>query len=244
MSDTIEEEGRSFYEKNGGRVEEGSSKGALVVESVNKIMRSLKRTVYTNNDYCVCPGCFAVDCSYYLKQVLKSLPGIYYEVLPKSSTSGKTALAKDYYQFFADLPEEAKTGDYWQKIEDIKDVKPGDIIAFKYCDKKSTTGHVMVAYSPSQRSGCDDKDQYWVWVSDSANSGHFDDTRNGKGKYAKDFEYIAYNGSGGKPSGVGIGKMWFNTSNSPPYYRWSHCNKPKDPLKDNPRIKISIGRPI
>lgn len=215
--------------------------GAAVKASVDEIMLKLKRTLYTNSGYAEDPDCLlALDCSAYVKLVLMALPPEYYEVLPKSSKNGKTALAEDYYEYFRRAPADPADAELWMQVKHIKDVRPGDIIAYKYTDsgKHSTTGHVMVAYSRPAQSRCDDADQYWVYVSDSANSGHRDDTRNGKGPFAPSFHYVAYNGSHGEPSGVGIGKLWFNTGSSP-YYRWNSCsgNKHSD-------IQIAIGRPI
>jgi hypothetical protein len=221
--------------------------GKLVIASVDAIMSSITRTLYTNSKYCVDIEClYAVDCSFYMKQVLKRLPKEYYDALPKSSESGNTVLAKDYYNFFKACRIEPKAGDLWQKVENITKVKRGDIIAYKYIDSgHSTTGHVMVAYSTATKSTAECKkpegyvNQHWLWVSDSANSGHREDTRDNEGPYASSFKYTAFSTtSPGRGSGVGIGKMWFNTG-SKPFFRWSKvCGKA------NTEIKIAIGRPI
>ena len=216
-----------------------NSMGPVVKNAVDQLLGQVKRTLYTNSGYATNPECLlAVDCSYYVKQVLKGLPPIYYTLLQQSS--GKTtALAEDYYEFFSGLPTEFSGTQFWIRVEHIKDVRPGDIIACKYKDQDGpTTGHVMVAYTRAVQSRCSDKDQHWLYVSDSARSGHADDTRNSAGRYAKTFQYTAYEGGGGEPSGAGIGKMWFNTGKKPSY-RWKSCSGAQ-----HADFLIAIGRPM
>ena len=223
--------------------DDSSDLGWMVKNSVDQLLGQTKRTLYTNTGYSTDPECLlALDCSYFVKQVLKALPAKYYDALPKSSSSHTTALAEDYYDYFSSLPTMSSGSDLWIRVEHIKDVQPGDIIAYKYTgkdkDSHDTTGHVMVAYTRAVQSQCKDTGQHWVYVADSADSGHADDVRNQEGRYAKLFQYTAYEGAGGKPSGVGIGKIWFNTG-SDPYYRWKQCDGPK-----HSGAVIAIGRPM
>ncbi len=131
-----------------------------------------------------------------------------------------------------------ETRTLWERVDDISRARPGDIIAWMYEEgSRSTTGHVMIIYSSPQRATCADTTQHWVYVNDAPNSGHGDDTRDGEGDYAARFSYVALPGSNGQPSGVGIGKMWFNTG-SDPYYRWRSCTG------DAHHERIAIGRPV
>lgn len=208
--------------------------GDSVIGMVNHVMERLDTTGYRTHDYVsdVLDGVLILDCSYYVKQVLIRVSEPHYLRLPKSSRSGTTALAGDYHDFFTSL---SPTDTLWERVDDISRARPGDIIAWKYDDSASTTGHVMIIYSSPQRSTCADTSQHRVYVNDAANSGHGDDTRDGSSEFAASYFYVALPGSNGQPSGVGIGKMWFNTGNDS-YYRWSSCSGNVHPQE------IAIGR--
>ena len=62
-------------------------------------MRLLRTTKYTLSSYVtdVEDGWLEVDCSKYVEMFLREVPPAHYNELPKSSTSGLTSLAKDYY---------------------------------------------------------------------------------------------------------------------------------------------------
>lgn len=218
----------------------GAFLNSLVTDSVRRIMGRMQRTRYTNTGYRTEGGFMAVDCSSYVRRVLEALPGEHYGVLPKSGAGGRTALAKDYYACFSAQPATPDAARPWMRVEHVRDVRPGDVIAYEYTDDedRTTTGHVMIAWSRAVRSRCGDTDQYWVYISDAARSGHRADTRNGQGPYARLFRYEASTGADGEPSGIGIGKMWFH-SGPGPYYRWKSCSGPK-----HGNIRIAIGRPV
>jgi len=210
-------------------------KGA-VKDMVFNILSRLKWTKYTNRNYVydINAGTLFVDCSFYVKQVIRKVSRAHYTSLPKSSSSGNTALAQDYFNFFNDLKEGNITSDLWEIVPNISQARAGDIIAYAYPPEHEgpTTGHVMVIMSTPQWSNCADNQQHWVWVSDSGNSGHYDDNRNDLGMYKDIYDYNAIDGSG-----VGIGKMFFNTGTNP-YYRWSSCSGEKNPTP------ILIGRMV
>ena len=219
-----------------------------IIDKVNLIMDNLKHTGYTNHNYIREDelGAMFTDCSGFVGHVLKQVSEKHYDELPRKECKAcrednecpcKYPLAADYYDYFVNMSTEPDGEHCWQRVEHIKDAQPGDVIAYKYDPEegKSTTGHVMIIYSTPKQSTCSDTNQHYVQVVDSARSGHYKDTRNGEGPYSDKYEYKAWKID--KPSGLGIGKMWFNTG-SKPYYRWSSCSG------DKHEANIAIGRPI
>lgn len=217
-------------ESEGPDLVQGSGQRSMsdsVVSVVKRLMGLVDTTHYTNGGYVTdtVRGRFDLDCSYWAKQVLTRVSPFHYDEIPKSSASGTTALAADYFDHFNSL---SASDSLWERVPNISQARAGDIIAYAHdpAEGASTTGHVMILMSTPRWSTCSDTLQHWVWVSDAARSGHGDDTRNGLGKYADDYDYVALPGSSNRPSGVGLGKMWFNTGTSP-YYRWSKCSSAK-----------------
>ena len=215
----------------------------VVHDVVMEIMSRLDTTEYRTSNYVVDVegGELRLDCSYWVKQVIERVSREHYDELPKNSSSLSTALAADYFKFFEAIRDGNYQSDLWEVVPNISEARAGDIIVYQYGDDNtgSTTGHVMIIMSTPVWSTCEDDLQHWVWVSDSANSGHAEDTRDGVTNYpgSESFEYDAKPGTNGEPSGVGIGKMWFNTGSSP-YYRWSSCSGTQN------FIPILIGRMV
>lgn len=219
--------------------EETNYFGSMVIREVDRVMSLLKTTKYTLTNYItdVEGGRLEVDCSKYLETILKEVSLNHYTELPKSSKSGLTSLAKDYYNHFVTLPTAPDGAHNWIRIMDIADARPGDIISYIHDEGGNTTGHVMIICSyPALSSPVD----YSVIVNDAAASGHFDDTRNNDGPYSEDYTYIptlTIDGDQWKYGGVGIGMMWFRlVENS--YYRWS------SPTGSTVYKDIAIGRMI
>ena len=220
IDDPIEPQGNKLLEL----IEEDNIWGGKVITEVDRVMSLLHTTDYTLSNYItdVEGGYLIVDCSKYVETILNEVSLTHYGEFPKSSKSGLTALAKDYYNHFVTLPSESDGIHCWIRINKLEDARPGDIISYIHEVEGSTTGHVMIICSypvPSEYSPID----YSLWVNDAANSGHFDDTRNNEGIYAEDYDYIArlhFDGGVIKYSGVGIGAMWFHIGENS-YYRWS-----------------------
>ncbi len=226
------------------------------------IMNSVTSTHYQNREYSadMDTGVWNLDCSYFVKQIVRKISREHYDEFPKTNSSLRTALAADYYRLFKAIKAGKYHSDLWESVDDMANVKAGDIIAYKYSggtqSDGGTTGHVMVIMSTPVHSACSDSEQYWVWVADSANSGHYDDTRDGVHKYEErvldydENDYFDYTAELGHetsshdplPSGIGIGKMYFNLnpSNGDPYFRWNACAGYKNELPEG----IFVGRMI
>ena len=202
--------------------------GDSVIKVIDSFMGSLNSTRYSNSRYIVDlnKGMLQVDCSFWVKQVITRVSEPHYNCISQSGTTQSAVLAKDYFNYFKALPKGGtdKKG-MWKRVDDIANAKPGDIIVYKYGkgNVNSRTGHVMIIYSEPVRSTDADTTQFCVYISDSASSGHAEDTRNRKGKYSGQFLYNSMPGSSSRPSGVGIGKMWFNTGEKP-YFRWNYSD--------------------
>lgn len=219
--------------------EESNYYGSMVIREVDRVMTLLKTTKYTLSNYItdVEGGRLEVDCSKYVETILKEVSLNHYNDLPKSSQSGLTSLAKDYYNHFVTLPTEPDGVHNWIRIMDIADARPGDIISYIHAEEGNTTGHVMIICSYPALSGPVD---YSVIVNDAAGSGHYGDTRNNEGPYSADYSYIptlVIDGDQWKYGGVGIGMMWFHLGENS-YYRWS------SPTGSTVYKNIAIGRMI
>ncbi len=121
-------------------------------------------------------GVYKVDCSEYVDQLLRNaVPEAYHHLVACVRTPRPTS--EDYYVFLSSLLSDQEQQD-WYRIESVANLEPGDIIVFRY--KKlyfhRASGHVMVVVNTPVLERLDDN-VYLVRVSDSAPSGHSDDTR-------------------------------------------------------------------
>lgn len=114
-------------------------------------------------------GIYILDCSNYVDHLLKTVtPRAYLSLV--NSTGADTPTTQHYYSFFSHLSDKPKH--HWNKIQQVKELQPGDIIVFRY-KNSNRSGHVMVVMNKPLR----DTNAFLVRVSDSAPSGHSQDTR-------------------------------------------------------------------
>ena len=144
-------------------------------------------------------GVYILDCSSYVGEILRNVsPHAFLNLVrSKGSTNPNTVL---YYDFFSNL---SRNNPYWNKVNHIKELRPGDIIVFRYKKHKhaQTRGHIMVVMEkPIQKSN-----SYKILVSDAAPIRHSDDTRS---KYK---------------SGIGVGTVLIKENpqtGQPAAYAW------------------------
>lgn len=145
-----------------------------LVEFIHESVATLRYSAYKLGGSRFDPdsGIYIVDCSGYVDYALKTIHPYSYSSLVKLSKSEKPN-SLHYYDFFKGLSYE--TNEYWNKVEEIEELQPGDILVFRYKNKrgKVTGGHVMVVMNKPIR----EKDTFYVNVADSAPSGHSEDTR-------------------------------------------------------------------
>ena len=102
-------------------------------------------------------------------------------------------------------------------VVNLKDAKPGDLLAVKYLARTDNTGHVMLVAGPPKKIDAakpliPDTEQWEVPVIDSSESGHGpSDTRHGKGKGSKDHDGL----------GEGILRIYTHADGSVAGFTWS-----------------------
>lgn len=162
-------------------------------------------------------GIYILDCSTYIDMILKSVyPKAYYNLV--HSTWSEKPSSRVYYDFFMHLSKAPKH--YWDKIDNVKYLRAGDILVFRYLNrkKKATGGHVMIVMDSTQPSA----NTVLVRVADSAAAGHSKDTREPHA------------------SGIGVGTLLLKVNpktGHPSAYAW----KLDAPLKSN--VTFAMARP-
>ncbi|EKD72273.1 MAG: hypothetical protein ACD_45C00718G0003 [uncultured bacterium] len=117
-------------------------------------------------------GVYIVDCSSFVDHILQEVyPNAYSNLVNSAGTDNPAS--SHYYHFFHALPE--NSDQYWNKIADVEELRPGDILVFRYKNSRGaqTGGHVMVVMDKPVRVS----DVFFVRIADSASSGHSEDTR-------------------------------------------------------------------
>jgi len=190
-----------------------------LVNFVSHTINTLKYTAYKfgGNHFDASKGVYVLDCSAYVDKVLESIhPDAYFDIVDTQGTDRPTS--HDYYNFFKSLPEDGSSS--WNAVKTVEELEAGDILVFRYKNKKSkiTGGHVMVVMdTPIGEAGT-----YSVRVADSAPTMHSQDTRY-------------------KQSGIGIGTLSIkvNPANGRPYaFAWREGARW---MRD---VNIAMARPI
>lgn len=201
--------------------EEGSSSFGMMTSIKDRLVKLVRETVSTlhyshyklgGTYFDVSKGVYVVDCSAYVDRILRTVCPNAYNSLASSTGSDKPT-TQDYYHFFSGLSYANQ--DYWTKIDNVKNLEPGDILVFRTESHivrsrhhrhrhvlASAAGHVMIVMSkPIFDTGA-----FLVRVADSASAGHGDDTRS---------PHV---------SGIGIGTLLLkvNPKTGQPYaYAWN-----------------------
>lgn len=117
-------------------------------------------------------GIYVVDCSTYVDHILKTVYPLAYESLV-TGTGTEKPTTDDYYDYFINLGYKSQTN--WNTVEDVDELRPGDILVFRFknANGRETGGHVMVVMDEPSHAG----DTFFVRVADSAPTGHSQDTR-------------------------------------------------------------------
>ncbi len=151
-----------------------SSLGTRMVEFVHNTISTLRYTAYKlgGTHFDRSNGIYILDCSDYVDHLLQAANPSAYSSLVNSTGSDKPT-SEHYYHFFTGLTY--KPRHYWNKINSVKELQPGDILVFRN-QKNSRTGvegHVMVVMKKPVRT----ENSFIVRVTDSASIGHSQDTR-------------------------------------------------------------------
>jgi cell wall-associated NlpC family hydrolase len=188
-----------------------------LVSFVHKTVSTVRYTAYKlgGNRFDPHKGVYVLDCSSYVDNILKNIyPQAYSSLVYSTGTDKPTT--QHYYDFINDIGEDKKN--YWSKVDDAKELKPGDILVFR--KKNDRGGHVMVVMDNPHSN---DKKAITVQVADSAPSRHSEDTR------------------APRKSGIGIGTLQLKLdpkTGQPSAYSWkTGCR-----WKNN--VNIAMARPM
>jgi hypothetical protein len=176
-----------------------------------KVTRYSHKT-FIDRDRSICE----VDCSGFIVTLLRQTSPNH---LRQIATRHKRPLAEDFYETFS--PDEGDVPRGWKQIERMRDVEPGDIIAWIKLERESgdNTGHVVLV---EEKPTADAPDQFRVRVLDSTAHGHGQDSRP-EGK-----------------SGIGRGTIWLDVDDDgqPIGFRW------KSRTGRLHEVPIAIGRAV
>ncbi len=151
-----------------------SSWGERMVQFVHNTISTLRYTAYKlgGTHFDSSKGIYIIDCSDYVDHLLQvSNPSAYLSLVNSSGTEKPTS--QHYYNFFTGLTY--KPRHYWNKVDYVKELQPGDILVFRNTKNSHTgvSGHVMVVMNKPTKI----QNAFMVRVTDSASSGHSQDTR-------------------------------------------------------------------
>jgi cell wall-associated NlpC family hydrolase len=207
-------------DENGSQKHEGS---ARLVNYLKSSVAHLHQTryVFGGSQFDAKKGVYKIDCSGLVNRLVQTTcPKAYQEITGARHTPRPTTL--DYYSFLGSIPHGA-THANWQSIDKVKQLKPGDILVYRFPGKpQSAPGHMMVVVE-APKPVANKAGVYYVRVADSANSGHTNDTRK---KHT---------------SGVGIGSLMLKTyayNDRPCRMSW------KEGSKWGPQVNFAMGRAV
>lgn len=151
-----------------------STLGEHMVQFVHNTISSLRYTAYKlgGTHFDRSNGIYIVDCSDYVDHLLQvANPSAYLSLV--NSTGSEKPTSEHYYHFFTGLTY--KPRHYWNKVENVNQLQPGDILVLRNKKNSHTgvSGHVMVVMNKPTRT----PNAFLVRVTDSASSGHSQDTR-------------------------------------------------------------------
>jgi hypothetical protein len=151
-----------------------SSIGQHLVNLVRKTVATLSYSVYKlgGAHFDTSHGVYIVDCSEYVDNLLQVVhPNAYSSLVDWSGSYKPTS--EHYYDFFKELANDSDG--YWNKINNVKQLQPGDVLVFrnKHHMRTIAQGHVMIVMDKPIFDG----DGYLIRVADSAPVGHSEDTR-------------------------------------------------------------------
>ncbi|TAK77860.1 MAG: hypothetical protein EPO11_02080 [Gammaproteobacteria bacterium] len=192
-----------------------------LINFVHKTVNTLRYSAYKlgGSRFDTSHGIYIVDCSRYVDNILQAIYPHAYSTLVDSSGSERPT-SQDYYEFFTSLSEKSRY--HWNKVDAVEELKPGDILVFRYKNTHGgeAGGHVMIVMDkPTQDA---DDNAFFVRVADSAAAGHSEDTRQRR------------------TSGIGIGTLLLKVDPNtyqPSAYAW----KIGSPWKHN--VNFAMARP-
>jgi cell wall-associated NlpC family hydrolase len=120
-------------------------------------------------------GVYVLDCSNFVDHILQTVSPNAFSTLV-NATGADSPSTQHYYDFFTELNSNTDSGNFWNKINSVEQLRPGDILVFRYKNSRGNAtggGHVMVVMD----TPTNDSNVFFVRVADSAPSRHSQDTR-------------------------------------------------------------------
>ncbi|MFH1461426.1 MAG: hypothetical protein ABIF12_00550 [bacterium] len=187
----------------------------------HRILSNIKESYYEHSTTVdETSGIYNTDCSGLAAYILRYALNSHYLPIDAAKITGQTRpLASDFCQFFRSLSNEYDTITNisgWMRVKYLRNIKPGDIIAWDYVDEANeNTGHVVIVDTITEKfttSVTINSTSYWeykVRVIDASSGTHYQDTRE-----------LTTNVTG---QGIGAGYMYFgvNSTGEIKYYKWS-----------------------
>lgn len=176
---------------------------------LNRSASYYSHTTYMNES----TGTRRTDCSGLTGYVLsRAVPGAITSV-PKPSWRAKP-LAEDYFDYIATRPASAsqQTTARWRRMLSVKNLKPGDMIVWKYPSTNPNTGHIMIVRD-YPRAGRTDRSEWIVPIVDSTSTPH---------------AYKSWDSRGATYTGVGQGTIGLKIDalGAPYAYYWTGGTSP------------------
>jgi len=190
-----------------------------LVEFVDKTVYNLNYSSYRlgGGRFDTSHGIYVVDCSRFVDSVLSRVYPAAYSNLVNASGADRPA-SQHYYDFFSDLSPVGNDV-HWNKVEKIGQLRPGDILVFRYRKPRGQAqGHVMVVMDKPRVA----ENGWIVRVADSAPIRHSADTRQPH------------------ESGIGIGSLLLKPSptGKPAAYAWEMGGSWRK------NVKFAMARPL
>lgn len=194
---------------------------AAINLETKRILANLKESYYEHSTTIdETNGIYNADCSGLAAYILRYALNNHYLPIDAAKIIGQTRpLAADFCTFFRNCPNISDpnlnpTG--WMVVNYLRNVRPGDIIAWDYVDETNeNTGHVVIVDTITTKfttSVTINNTKYWEYklrVIDASSGTHYQDTRD-----------LTTNITG---EGIGAGYMYFgvNSAGRIAYYKWS-----------------------
>lgn len=264
INQTCNQELESYYQ---------SSPSAKILAEAERIVAELETSEYNYTTIInTLQEKYFVDCSSFLSHVLGMSVYPWYEKIfayavmtrypsSKNNPPIQRALAKDYANFFINYNANLDLFKGWEVIEYLEDLQAGDVIAIKYEDGATNTGHVLIlAGKPMERSpysgtgGTDTPAGFNEWlvrIIDSSSSPHGTSSGVGAQYYPRVPDSRTGNAKNIDEGGVGAGYMILVTKGNTVgvkhrIHGWRRSNLSSSALYRNDNSDIPSGtiRPI
>jgi hypothetical protein len=149
--------------------------GQNIADAAETLISGIRETHYEHRTHVVqSDGIYDMDCSGFVDYLLKRVAPEQYSHLP-IETGHPRPRAATYFEFFHSLPGNPLAG--WKSIDQLTDVRRGDIIAWALeasTQKTGDTGHVVIVAAPPVSTNVK---EYRVTVYDSSGIRHDEDSR-------------------------------------------------------------------